>query len=78
MQLLIKAMMLSIAGGAVGAALGVAASFVMGWAAGLPTSVSEASVAVAFIFSVGIGVFFGMYPAKKAADLDPIAAVRAE
>ncbi|OGW50919.1 MAG: hypothetical protein A2078_04510 [Nitrospirae bacterium GWC2_57_9] len=77
-QFLIEALVLSVAGGLIGSVLGVLASFVVGWSTGLPTTISFPSVAVAFLFSAAIGLFFGVYPAKKASELDPIAALRSE
>lgn len=78
LQFLLEALVLSIAGGVLGAVIGVLGSFVAGWTSDLPTSVSVLSVIVAFLFSAGIGLFFGIYPAKKAAELDPIFALRSE
>jgi len=78
LQFLMEALVLSLAGGIIGAALGVAGSLIVGWTTELPTSVSGLSVVVAFLFSAAIGVFFGIYPAKKAAELDPIYALRSE
>jgi putative ABC transport system permease protein len=78
LQFLIEALVLSVAGGMIGAVLGVAGSLIVGWTSDLPTSVSVLSVAVAFIFSAAIGLFFGIYPAKKAAEYDPIHALRSE
>lgn len=78
LQFLIEALVLSVAGGVLGAALGILSSFVVGWFADLPTSVSALSVIVSFLFSAAIGLGFGVYPAKKASELDPIAALRSE
>jgi putative ABC transport system permease protein len=78
LQFLMEALVLSIAGGIIGAALGVAGSLIVGWATELPTRVSVLSVVVAFLFSAAIGLFFGIYPARKAAELDPIHALRSE
>jgi putative ABC transport system permease protein len=78
LQFLIEALVLSVAGGIIGVALGVAGSLIVGWTSDLPTSVSLLSVAVAFIFSAAIGLFFGIYPARKAAEYDPIHALRSE
>lgn len=78
LQFLIEALVLSIAGGIIGVVLGVAGSLITGWTTELPTSVSGLSVAVAFLFSGAIGLFFGIYPARKAAELDPIHALRSE
>ena len=78
LQFLIEALVLSIAGGVIGVVLGVAVSLITGWTTELPTSVSALSVAVAFLFSAAIGLFFGIYPAKKAAEFDPIHALRSE
>jgi putative ABC transport system permease protein len=78
LQFLIEALVLSVAGGLLGAVLGVFASFVVGWTTELPTSVSLPSVFIAFFFSAAIGLFFGIYPAKKASELDPIVALRSE
>jgi putative ABC transport system permease protein len=73
-----EALVLSIAGGVIGAALGVFASLIVGWTTELPTSVSIPSVVIAFLFSSATGLFFGIYPAKKASELDPIVALQSE
>jgi putative ABC transport system permease protein len=78
LQFLVEAVVLSLFGGAIGIALGFGLSqgvtLWMLW----PTAVSPGSVAVAFGFAGAIGVFFGFYPARKAAALDPIDALRFE
>jgi putative ABC transport system permease protein len=78
LQFLVEAIVLSLFGGAIGIALGFGLSrgvtFWMQW----PTAVSPGAVAVAFGFAGAIGVFFGFYPARKAAALDPIDALRFE
>jgi putative ABC transport system permease protein len=78
LQFLMEALALSLAGGVIGAMLGVAGSLIVGLTTELPTSVSSLSVLVAFFFSAAIGLFFGIYPARKAAELDPIHALRSE
>jgi putative ABC transport system permease protein len=78
LQFLMEALVLSLAGGIIGVVLGVMGSLIVGWTSELPTSVSAASVFTAFFFSAAIGLFFGIYPAKKAAELDPIYALRSE
>ncbi len=78
LQFLMEALVLSLAGGIIGAALGVVGSLFVGWTTELPTSVSVLSVFIAFFFSAAIGLFFGIYPARKAAELDPIHALRSE
>lgn len=78
LQFLMEALVLSVAGGVLGAGLGVAGSLITRWTTELPTSVSALSVVVAFLFSAAIGLFFGIYPARKAAELDPIHALRSE
>jgi putative ABC transport system permease protein len=78
LQFLIEALVLSVAGGLIGAFLGILSSVIAGVATDLPTSVSIPSVVIAFLFSAAIGLFFGIYPAKKASELDPIVALRSE
>jgi putative ABC transport system permease protein len=77
-QFLVEAVALSILGGVIGIALGTGASLLISYLAGWSTLVSPASILLAFVFSGLVGVFFGYYPARKAAYLDPIDALRYE
>jgi putative ABC transport system permease protein len=77
-QFLVEAVTLSVAGGVVGILLGIAASLLISHFAQWSTLVSTGSIAVAFLFSALVGVFFGFYPARKAAYMDPIEALRYE
>jgi len=77
-QFLLEAVMLCILGGAIGILVGVGASQLVASQLNWPTSTPTAAVAGAFLFSAVIGVFFGFYPAQKAARLDPIEALRYE
>ncbi len=78
MQFLSEAMVLSFLGGSVGIVLGVIASAIISNVLNWSTLVSTTSIVVAVFFSAGVGVFFGYYPASKAAQLDPIEALRYE
>ncbi len=77
-QFLIEAVTLSLIGGLIGIALGVAASTVISYLAEWSTLISAGAIVLAFAFSAFVGVFFGYYPARKAAFLDPIEALRYE
>ncbi len=78
MQFLSEAMVLSFLGGSVGIVLGVIASAIISNVLQWTTLVSTSSIIIAVFFSAGVGVFFGYYPASKAAQLDPIEALRYE
>ena len=77
-QFLLEAAVLSLAAGVVGILLAVAVSFALDELTSLTTSISMEIVAVAFVFSAAVGEFFGYYPARKAASLNPIDALRYE
>jgi putative ABC transport system permease protein len=77
-QFLIEAVTLSIVGGAAGIVLGVTASVLISYFAQWSTAVSPGSILLAFLFSALVGVFFGFYPARKAAYMDPIEALHYE
>jgi putative ABC transport system permease protein len=75
-QFLVEALVISVAGGLLGVALGAAVALLMPVVAGWATVLSWEAIALAFGFSAGVGIFFGLYPARKAAWLDPIEALR--
>ncbi|MCI0331481.1 MAG: ABC transporter permease [candidate division Zixibacteria bacterium] len=77
-QFLTEAITLSLVGGIIGIGLGVGATILMSKLAGWSTLISSGSILLAFIFSATVGIFFGLYPAKKAASLNPIEALRYE
>ena len=77
-QFLAEAVVLCVTGGALGIAVGFGASSLLAQAAGWRTMVSGSSVLLALGFSAAVGVFFGLYPAARAARLDPIDALRQE
>jgi putative ABC transport system permease protein len=77
-QFLIEAMVLSMLGGAIGIMLGVGSSFIITNVLGWAVLISPWAILAAALFSMGVGIFFGYYPARKAARLDPIEALRYE
>lgn len=78
LQFLIEAVVIGVTGGIIGICLGIGASYAISAVAGWNTVVSMPAVFAAFGFSVLVGLFFGIYPARKAALLDPIDALRYE
>ena len=78
LQFLVEAVVLSVGGGLIGIGLGEGIAQIVSAKLGWNTLVSPESVALAFVFSAAIGIFFGFYPARKAAGLDPIEALRYE
>jgi len=77
-QFLVESVMLSLTGGIIGVGMGLLTSTIISKFVGWTTLVSPVSVAVAFLFSGAVGVFFGFYPARKASMLNPIEALRYE
>jgi putative ABC transport system permease protein len=77
-QFLVEATTLSLIGGLIGVALGVVTALTIGDLAGWRTRLSPSAIVLAVGFSAGIGIFFGFYPARKAARLQPIEALRYE
>ena len=77
-QFLIEAVTLSSVGGVIGIICGIGASRILSAYAHWPTLISLSSILIAFLFSAAVGVFFGFYPARQAARLDPIEALRYE
>ena len=78
MQFLIEAVVLSCVGGLIGAAIGLAGSAAIAYWIGVPFVLSPWVVVVAFGFSAAVGIIFGFFPARRAAGLDPIEALRYE
>ena len=78
LQFLIEALVLCLAGGALGLLLGIGGSLALARLAGWTLAVAPEAVFVAFGFAAGVGVFFGLWPARRAAGLEPIEALRYE
>jgi putative ABC transport system permease protein len=77
-QFLLEAVALTVSGGVVGILVGIAGSLLVGRLSPVPAAITGWSVALAFGVSVAVGVFFGVYPARKAARMQPVAALRYE
>ena len=78
LQFLVEAVTLSVIGGGVGVAAGLTGSRAINYIAEWPTLVAPDTILLAFGFAAAVGIFFGFYPARKAARLDPIEALRYE
>jgi len=77
-QFATEAIMLSLVGGLLGVLGGAVVAFLARWALNFPTSVPTWAVALALAMSSGVGLLFGIYPAARAASLDPVEAMRTE
>jgi putative ABC transport system permease protein len=78
LQFLIEAVLLTMIGGIIGIILGAGGAMAVSRLLDWPTLISTSSITVAFFFSGAVGIFFGFYPARKAAGLNPIDALRYE
>src|SRR6266508_3302196 len=77
-QFLLEAIVLTVSGGVIGILLGIGGAALVGRFSPVPAAITGWSVALAFGVSVAVGVFFGVYPARKAARMQPVAARRYE
>jgi putative ABC transport system permease protein len=77
-QFLVESVVLSGVGGIIGIGLGVSAAYILGAVNHWPVVISPGSVLIALTFSAGVGIFFGFYPAWRAARLNPIESLRRE
>ncbi len=78
LQFLVESILISFTGGIIGVSLGLGATYLIANLAGWPVSITASSILISFEVCVITGIFFGWYPARKAASLDPITALRYE
>ena len=78
LQFLFEAVLLSLMGGIIGIVLGIGLTSSISYFTGWPTPVSFYAIIIAFVFATGVGIFFGLYPARKASRMNPIDALRYE
>ena len=78
LQFLLEAVLLSLIGGGVGIMLGIGLTAVIAYFADWPMPISFVAILVSSLFSAGVGIFFGLYPARKASRMNPIEALRYE
>jgi putative ABC transport system permease protein len=78
LHFLVEAIILTTIGGVVGVLFGIAGARLLTYLIGWPTIISSQAVAVAFLFSLVVGIFFGLYPANKASRMNPIEALHYE
>ena len=78
MQFIIEAVVMAVSGGLIGIVMGIGIAAALSFAAGWTTKVSLSAVTMATMFSIGVGMVFGIWPARKASQLNPIEALRYE
>jgi putative ABC transport system permease protein len=76
MQFLLEAVMISIIGCIIGVIIGVGGAYIVKELFQTAVEITQSSIAIAFLVAAGVGIFFGFYPARKAAKLEPIEALR--
>jgi len=78
LQFLLEAVLLSLMGGSIGVCVGIGLTSAIAYVTGWPSPISLYAIVVSFLFSAGVGIFFGLYPARKASRMNPIEALRYE